>query len=121
MGCRVLAILMLVIVGAGARAMQFSDQLFAKGVFAQGIAYPTVAHVAPALAPLEADDELFVKVNFKTLRNTLIGNFLDWCGVSMPCGTGEAGMPAGLLLSAPQGRDEPLLAVAMALEDIVAG
>jgi aspartyl-tRNA(Asn)/glutamyl-tRNA(Gln) amidotransferase subunit A len=51
----------------------------------------------------------------------LIGNFLDWCGVSMPCGTGEAGMPAGLLLSAPQGRDEPLLAVAMALEDIVAG
>jgi aspartyl-tRNA(Asn)/glutamyl-tRNA(Gln) amidotransferase subunit A len=85
------------------------------------IAYPTVAHVAPALAPLEADDELFVKVNFKTLRNTLIGNFLDWCGVSMPCGTGEAGMPAGLLLSAPQGRDESLLAVAMALEDIVAG
>jgi len=85
------------------------------------IAYPTVAHVAPALAPLEVDDELFVKVNFKTLRNTLIGNFLDWCGVSMPCGTGEAGMPAGLLLSAPQGRDESLLAVAMALEDIVAG
>jgi aspartyl-tRNA(Asn)/glutamyl-tRNA(Gln) amidotransferase subunit A len=84
------------------------------------IAYPTVAHVAPALAPLEVDDELFVKVNFKTLRNTLIGNFLDWCGVSMPCGTGEAGMPAGLLLSAPQGRDESLLAVAMALEDIVA-
>ncbi len=59
------------------------------------IAYPTVAHVAPALAPLEADDELFVKVNFKTLRNTLIGNFLDWCGVSLPCGTGNAGMPVG--------------------------
>jgi glycine C-acetyltransferase len=32
-----------VIVGAGARAMQFSDQLFAAGVFAQGIAFPTVA------------------------------------------------------------------------------
>ena len=25
-----------------------------------------------------------------------IGNFLDWCGVSIPCGTGEAGMPVGL-------------------------
>lgn len=85
------------------------------------VAYPTVAHVAPALAPLEADDELFVSVNFKTLRNTLIGNFLDWCGVSLPCGTGEAGMPAGLLLSAPHGRDDYLLAMAMALEDIVAG
>lgn len=32
-----------VIVGEGARAMQFSDALFAAGVFAQGIAFPTVA------------------------------------------------------------------------------
>ncbi len=32
-----------VIVGEGARAMQFSDRLFAEGVFAQGIAFPTVA------------------------------------------------------------------------------
>ncbi|GIV96144.1 MAG: 2-amino-3-ketobutyrate CoA ligase [Herpetosiphonaceae bacterium] len=31
-----------VIVGEGARAMEFSDQLFERGVFAQGIAYPTV-------------------------------------------------------------------------------
>jgi glycine C-acetyltransferase len=35
-----------VIVGEGARAMQFSDQLFASGVFAQGIAFPTVARDA---------------------------------------------------------------------------
>lgn len=85
------------------------------------IAYPTVAHVAPALAPLEADDELFVKVNGRTLRNTAIGNFLDWCGVSLPCGTGEAGMPVGFLLSAPKNRDERLLGAALALEEIVAG
>jgi glycine C-acetyltransferase len=32
-----------VIVGDGALAMKLSDQLFAKGVFAQGIAFPTVA------------------------------------------------------------------------------
>ncbi len=32
-----------VIVGESARAMQFSDRLFAAGVFAQGIAFPTVA------------------------------------------------------------------------------
>jgi len=32
-----------VIVGEGGRAMQFSDALFDRGVFAQGIAYPTVA------------------------------------------------------------------------------
>ena len=32
-----------VMAGDGARAMQLSDRLFAEGVFAQGIAYPTVA------------------------------------------------------------------------------
>jgi glycine C-acetyltransferase len=32
-----------VIVGAGERAMALSDRLFEQGVFAQGIAYPTVA------------------------------------------------------------------------------
>jgi glycine C-acetyltransferase len=32
-----------VIVGEGAKAMQLSDRLFERGVFAQGIAFPTVA------------------------------------------------------------------------------
>ncbi len=32
-----------VIAGEGAKAMQLSDRLFAEGVFAQGIAFPTVA------------------------------------------------------------------------------
>jgi glycine C-acetyltransferase len=32
-----------VIVGEGALAMKLSDELFAAGVFAQGIGYPTVA------------------------------------------------------------------------------
>lgn len=83
------------------------------------IAYPTVVHVAPALGPLEADDELFAKINGRTLRNTAIGNFLDWCGVSLPCGTGEAGMPVGFLLSAPKNHDERLLGAALALEEAI--
>jgi glycine C-acetyltransferase len=32
-----------VLVGDGARAMRLSDRLFEEGVFAQGIAFPTVA------------------------------------------------------------------------------
>lgn len=83
------------------------------------IACPTVAHVAPPTAPLEADDALFVETNARTLRNTLIGNFLDWCGVSLPCGTGDAGMPVGLLLSALPHHDTHLLSVALAAEDVV--
>lgn len=82
---------------------------------------PTLPHVAPPIAPLAADDDLFVRTNARTLRNTLIGNFLDWCGVSIPCGTGDAGMPAGLLLSGLPNTDEHLLGVALAAEQAVRG
>jgi aspartyl-tRNA(Asn)/glutamyl-tRNA(Gln) amidotransferase subunit A len=85
------------------------------------VATPSVAHVAPSIAALEADDDLFVRTNLKTLRNTLLGNFLDWCGVSIPNGTDAEGMPTGFLLSGAPGRDDHLLAVSMAAEDIVRG
>ncbi|OWV84297.1 hypothetical protein ATY78_06215 [Rhizobium sp. R635] len=85
------------------------------------IAFPTVAHVAPPIAPLEGDDELFFATNNKTLRNTALGNFLDWCGVSIPCGTGAAGMPVGLLLSATARRDETLLGIGLAAEAVIRG
>ncbi|GLS35942.1 hypothetical protein GCM10010869_15310 [Mesorhizobium tianshanense] len=76
-------------------------------------AFPTVPHIAPPIASLTTDDDRFFNVNAKTLRNTMIGNFLDWCGVSIPCGTGAAGMPVGFLLSALPGEDERLLAFSL--------
>jgi aspartyl-tRNA(Asn)/glutamyl-tRNA(Gln) amidotransferase subunit A len=85
------------------------------------IAFPSVAHVAPPIAPLEASDDLFVATNGKTLRNTMLGNFLDWCGVSIPCGTGDADMPVGFLLSAVGGRDEALLGAALSAEAVIRG
>ncbi len=85
------------------------------------VAFPSVAHVAPPIAPLEVDDALFVSTNGKTLRNTMLGNFLDWCGASIPCGTGDAEMPVGLLLSAVGKRDEALLSIALSAEAVVRG
>jgi len=82
---------------------------------------PTLPHVAPPTAPLVTDDDLFAKTNSKTLRNTLIGNFFNWCGVSIPCGTGDAGMPVGLLLSGLPNTDEQLLSMALAVEETVRG
>ena len=82
---------------------------------------PTLPHVAPLTAPLVEDFDAFLAMNGKTLRNTLIGNFFDWCGVSIPCGTGDAGMPVGLLLSGLPHTDEHLLGAALAAEDIVRG
>ncbi|MBY8948112.1 amidase [Pseudomonas sp. SH10-3B] len=77
---------------------------------------PTVAHVAPALAPLEADDELFVNTNLATLRLTMPGSLLDMPGVSLPSGVDALGLPTGLLLSAPSGEDARLLRAALSVE-----
>jgi aspartyl-tRNA(Asn)/glutamyl-tRNA(Gln) amidotransferase subunit A len=85
------------------------------------IAFPTIPHVAPPIAPLMTDDDLFVKTNARTLRNTLLGNFLDWCGISIPCGAGDAGMPVGFLLSGPAGTDEKLLSIALSAEPVIRG
>ena len=98
--------------------MLFRSEAIGAGTL---VAFPTVLHVAPPIAPLEADDNLFVATNGRTLRNTMLGNFLDWCGVSIPCGTGEANMPIGFLLSALGREDTFLLAAAMAAEETIRG
>lgn len=85
------------------------------------IAMPTAPHVAPEIAPLEADDALFHRVNLKTLRNTAIGNFLNLPGVAIPNGRGHAGMPTSFLLSSTAGDDDRLLAAALALESFIRG
>ncbi len=80
------------------------------------VAYPTTPIAAPEIAVLEADDQIFFHINSLMLRNTMLGNFLRWCGVSIPNGVDRAGMPTGLLLSGPAGTDERLLSCALAIE-----
>ena len=82
---------------------------------------PTTATTAMNTAPLLADQDVFFRHNGLTLRNTSLGNFLDWCGVSIPNGTDADGMPTGFLLSAPTGRDTALLSAAMGCEEIIRG
>jgi aspartyl-tRNA(Asn)/glutamyl-tRNA(Gln) amidotransferase subunit A len=83
------------------------------------VAFPTTPHVAMPIAPLEENQETFFRANAKTLRNTMLGNFLDWCGVSLPSGRDRDGMPTGFLLSAPHGRDRQVLSAAWGMEDLV--
>ena len=85
------------------------------------LAFPTVPHTAPRLAGLDTDDELFAATNKKTMRNTMLGNFLDWCSVSVPSGFDDQGLPTALLLSGGPGRDDHLLASALAAEPLVRG
>lgn len=76
---------------------------------------PTIAITAPPIAPLERDDDLYVKTNLAVLRNTTAFNFLDRCAVSLPIhGPGEA--PVGLMVVGEPMADRALLAAAAAIE-----
>jgi aspartyl-tRNA(Asn)/glutamyl-tRNA(Gln) amidotransferase subunit A len=99
--------------------LEARERLIAESTEAVGdriVAFPTVPHVAMEIAPLEASEEEFNRANMKTLRNTMLGNFLDWCGVAMPSGVDAQGMPTGFLLSAPHGRDTNVLSAALGIE-----
>lgn len=76
---------------------------------------PTVIMVAPPIAPLEADDQLYGKTNLAMLRNPSVVNFLDGCALSIPCQEPGAA-PVGLMVVGQSGEDRRLLAVGLALE-----
>lgn len=82
---------------------------------------PTTPSTAMPIAPLEADVEVFFRHNFRTLRNTAIGNFLDICGLSIPNGQDGDGMPTALMVTAAHGRDQALLSAGLAIETLVRG
>ena len=76
---------------------------------------PTVACIAPEIAPLVGDYDLFFKTNARILRNTAWVNFLNGCALTIPCHTpGDA--PVGLQLVGWHGQDHAILELGLACE-----
>ncbi|QOF75688.1 glutamyl-tRNA amidotransferase (plasmid) [Aminobacter sp. SR38] len=80
---------------------------------------PTVKHVPPLLAPLEADDRRFAEMNLETLRLTMIASFLDAPAVALPAGLTPDGLPVSLSLLAPRGHDGRVLVAASHVERLL--
>ncbi|MBS9475829.1 amidase family protein [Ancylobacter radicis] len=80
---------------------------------------PTVKHVPPLLAPLEADPARFAEVNVATLALTMIASFLDMPSVALPTGWTAEGLPLSTQLCALSGGDDRVLAQANWLEQIL--
>jgi aspartyl-tRNA(Asn)/glutamyl-tRNA(Gln) amidotransferase subunit A len=82
-----------------------------------GVILPTTPNIPPPVAALEKDDE-YMRINFLSLRNTFVGNFLDVCAISLPMHEpGEP--PCGFMIMAVWGRDKELFATALASEAVV--
>jgi aspartyl-tRNA(Asn)/glutamyl-tRNA(Gln) amidotransferase subunit A len=82
------------------------------------LAYPTVPIIPPAIADFEQDAD-FARLNLLILRNPSVINMLDGCSISVPM-THAPEPPAGLMLSAPAGRDQALFLAAAAVEKVLA-
>jgi aspartyl-tRNA(Asn)/glutamyl-tRNA(Gln) amidotransferase subunit A len=77
---------------------------------------PSTPMTAPEISLLEADDELFRLANLRAVYYTVLGNLFRMCGLSLPSGTDDGGLPTGVQFLAPAGRDERLLALGLGIE-----
>jgi len=77
---------------------------------------PTTMVPARPVATLDASPEAYMDHNMRYHRNTGIGNILNFCGVSVPCGFTSGGLPIGLQVYAKPFHEDMALRVAYAYE-----
>jgi aspartyl-tRNA(Asn)/glutamyl-tRNA(Gln) amidotransferase subunit A len=82
---------------------------------------PSTPMTAPAIEPLERDDELFRLTNLRAIHYTFLGNLFRMCGLALPSGTDPAGLPTGVQFLAPAGEDDRLLSIGLSIERALAG
>jgi aspartyl-tRNA(Asn)/glutamyl-tRNA(Gln) amidotransferase subunit A len=117
--------------GADQSAADYIDLLQARARLCQeaniltqsfdALLLPTVPTIAPAIAPLEADDTLYGDLNLLMLRNPSLFNMLDRCAFSIPCHR-PAEAPVGLMVVGQTMGDQALFSVAAGIEQaLIAG
>jgi aspartyl-tRNA(Asn)/glutamyl-tRNA(Gln) amidotransferase subunit A len=79
---------------------------------------PTVPIIAPEIALLEKDPDLYRRTNRLLLRNPSIVNFLDGCALTIPCHQ-HGTAPVGLMLVGRTLADHMLLNLGIAVEQVV--
>ncbi|MGP8288831.1 amidase [Vreelandella zhanjiangensis] len=96
------------------------DKLYASAAAClssvDAIITPTVAITPPILESL-LPEGAYVKANMHALRNTVIANFMGLCGLTMPVGKDNTGMPVGLQVLAGPWQDAQLLAIGQTIEN----
>jgi aspartyl-tRNA(Asn)/glutamyl-tRNA(Gln) amidotransferase subunit A len=77
---------------------------------------PTTPLPARPLAEVDQTRESYAQYNARYLRNTAVGNILNLCAVSLPCGFTREGLPIGLMVYAKPFQEDMALRVARAYE-----
>jgi aspartyl-tRNA(Asn)/glutamyl-tRNA(Gln) amidotransferase subunit A len=78
---------------------------------------PTTPIPACPISEVADDIEAYLSRNALYLRNTAIGNILDLCGLSVPCGFTVDGLPIGLMIYGRPFREDVVLRVGQAYQE----
>ena len=76
----------------------------------------TTPILPPAFIDLEKNLDTLRPTELKMLRNTRPFNVLGWPTISVPCGMSKTGLPIGMQIAGPLGRDDLVLRVAYSYE-----
>ena len=77
---------------------------------------PTTPIPACTLYEADGDMETYMRRNVMYLRNTAIGNILDLCGLSVPCGLTGDGLPIGLMIYGRPFQEDTVLRIGHAYQ-----
>ena len=77
---------------------------------------PTTPIPAGSVAEANGDMEVYSRKNLLYLRNTAIGNILNLCGLSVPCGLTTDGLPIGLMIYAGPFNEDMVLRIGHAYQ-----
>ena len=79
---------------------------------------PTLVNTPPVLDDI-IDNDSYMSANFTVLQNTCIANFMGLCGLTMPVGKDNNGMPIGLQMLAAPWKDNELIASGRSVERVI--
>jgi aspartyl-tRNA(Asn)/glutamyl-tRNA(Gln) amidotransferase subunit A len=77
---------------------------------------PTVMIPALPVATVDLDVDGYLAFAGRYLRNCFVGNLLNLCGASVPCGSTADGLPVGLMIYGRAFREDLVLRAARAFE-----
>jgi aspartyl-tRNA(Asn)/glutamyl-tRNA(Gln) amidotransferase subunit A len=77
---------------------------------------PTTMIPALPVATIDASMDTYTAHNQQYLRNTVIGNVLNLCALSVPCGFTRQGLPIGLMIYGKPFQEDMILRIGYAFE-----
>ncbi|MAE67138.1 MAG: amidase [Phycisphaeraceae bacterium] len=77
---------------------------------------PTTVGAAAPVEEVDATLDSYFEFNLAAVRNCHVGNLLNLCAVSVPCGFGGNGLPLGMMIYALPFREEIVLRLAHAYQ-----